>query len=141
MTTQEQFYELSFYTLAHEGKDFIHQHAVDAYTAQTANALTKPITISFALAGLYLFIEKNFTGKQVQDAHVQMSKKPKEYPPILLPEKSGDVTVTDVLDASPGIARDQIISKWCISVWTSFSNEHDKVKCWTEELLENSSVV
>jgi len=97
MTTQEQFYELSFYTLAHEGKNFIHQHAVDAYAAQTADAVTKPITIFFALAGLYLFIEKNFTGKQVQDAHVQMSKKPKEYPLIILPENAGDITVKTVL--------------------------------------------
>jgi Family of unknown function (DUF5946) len=141
MTTQEQFYELSFYTLSHEGKDFIHQHAVDAYTAQTADTLTKPIAISFALAGLYLFIEKNFTGKQVQDAHVQMSKKPKEYPVISLPESTGDITVKDVLDAAPGIDRDQMIIQWCISVWTSFSIEQDKVKFWTEELLESSSVV
>ncbi len=69
MTLQEQYYELSFYTLAHPDKDFIHQHIVDAYAAQTASEKTKPITIYFSLAGLYLFIEKDYTGRQVQKAH------------------------------------------------------------------------
>ncbi len=55
MTAQEQYHELSFYTLAHTGKTFIHQHIVDAYAAQAADAKTKSITIFFALAGLYLF--------------------------------------------------------------------------------------
>ena len=34
---KEQFHELSFYTLAHRDPTFIHQHIVDAYTAQHAD--------------------------------------------------------------------------------------------------------
>ncbi|HEX6716913.1 MAG TPA: DUF5946 family protein, partial [Pyrinomonadaceae bacterium] len=67
---QEKFYELSYYTLAHQEPAFIHQHIVDAFTAQTADQNTKPIAVAFALIGLCLYLEKNCTGKQVQLAHM-----------------------------------------------------------------------
>ena len=38
MTLQEQYNELSYYTLLHGDPSFIHQHIVDAYIAQTADA-------------------------------------------------------------------------------------------------------
>jgi Family of unknown function (DUF5946) len=57
------YHELSCYTLAHRDPSFIHQYIVDAYTAQHANETTKPIAVVFALIGLYLHIEKNFTGR------------------------------------------------------------------------------
>lgn len=135
MTTQDQYHELSFYTLAHKGKNFVHQHIVDAYAAQTADTDTKPITIFFSLAGLYLFVEKGFTGRQVQDAHLQMAQKPKEYPKIILPEHRGKITVKNVLDAPAGADRDAMILEWCISVWTAFSDQHEKVIFLTEKLL------
>lgn len=135
MTTQEQYYELSFYTLAHKDKSFIHQHIVDAYAAQTADSNIKPIAIFFSLAGLYLFVEKNYTGRQVQKAHLKMAQKPKDYPKIVLPETRGEITVKNVLEASPGADRDEMIHRWCISVWTSFSNCHDKIIPLTEKLL------
>jgi hypothetical protein len=135
MTTQEQYYELSFYTLNRNDKDFIHQHIVDAYIAQTANANTKPIAIFFSLAGLYLFVEKTYTGKQVQNAHLQMAKQPKDYPKITLPESRGNITVKNVLDTPPGTERDEMIRQWCISVWNAFANEHNKIITLTEKLL------
>jgi hypothetical protein len=56
----EQYNELSYYTLGHPDKKyFIHQHLVDAYTAQKADENTKPIAITFDLVGLYLYVEKN----------------------------------------------------------------------------------
>jgi hypothetical protein len=137
MTIQEQYYELSFYTLAHNSKDFIHQHLVDAYTAQTANEQTKPITLFFALAGLYLFVIKNYTGNQVQQAHLKMAKKTKHYEGILLPENRGEITIKDVLLIPPGIDRDEMIRQWCISVWADFSKQQEKVISWTENLLTN----
>jgi hypothetical protein len=52
---REQYNELLYYTLCHQDIGyFIHQHVVDAYTAQTADNNTKPIAIIFALVGLYL---------------------------------------------------------------------------------------
>jgi hypothetical protein len=66
---QEKYYELSYYTLAHDDPRFIHQHIVDAFAAQTANQDTNPIKVAFALIGLYLYLEKDYTGKEVQLAH------------------------------------------------------------------------
>jgi hypothetical protein len=58
-SSQDQFHELSFYTLSHpDTVYFIHQHAVDAFAAQTADENTKPIKLTFGLIGLYLFLEK-----------------------------------------------------------------------------------
>lgn len=62
---QEAFNELSYYTLSHGDPAFIHQYIVDAYAAQHADEKSKPITVAFALIGLYLHIEKHYSGKQV----------------------------------------------------------------------------
>jgi len=74
MNNEEKFHELSFYTLAQPRNYFIHQHIVDAYAGQTVDATTKPIKIIFALIGLYLYLEKDFTGRAVQLYHMKMAK-------------------------------------------------------------------
>ena len=51
---RECYHELTAYTLSHTDPAFIHQYAVDAFAAQTADDTTKPITLAFALMGLYL---------------------------------------------------------------------------------------
>ena len=60
---------------ASERPRFILQHVVDAQVAQTAAAQTKPMTLLFALMGLYLHLEKGFTGREVQLAHMKLAKK------------------------------------------------------------------
>lgn len=70
---QDKFYDLSYYTLAHRDPSFIHQHIVDAYGAQHADATTKPIALAFALIGLCLYIEEGYSGKQVQRAHMRLA--------------------------------------------------------------------
>lgn len=134
---QDLYYELTYYTLAHpDMKYFIHQHVVDAYTAQKASVNTKPIAIIFALAGLYLFIEKNFSGKQVQNAHLQMSKNKKDWPPIKLPKHRGTITISKVLDVPPGTERDAMIKRWCISVWQAFEESHEAIASLVKRDLE-----
>jgi hypothetical protein len=123
MNSSESYHELSFYTLAHPNPQyFIHQHIVDAQTAQTADAHTKPIAIVYALVGLYLMLEKNYTGRQVQQAHVQLSKNKTNLPPITLPEKRGDMTIQEVLKAPPGLERDAAIRNWCVAVWDAYGD-------------------
>ena len=124
---QEMFYKLSCYTQAHPDPSFIHQHAVDAFGAQYADENTKPIGLAFALIGLYLHIEKNFSGREVQIAHVKLAKHRKEWPKFDLPTFRGNITVYDVLDAPRGPERDEMIHKWCISVWDAYSDSHKKV--------------
>jgi Family of unknown function (DUF5946) len=124
---QEKYYELSYYTLAHRDPNFIHQHIVDAFGAQTADENTKPIRITFALVGLYLYLEKNYSGKQVQLAHMELARHRQEWPKFDLPEFRGEITVSAVLDEPPGEKRDAVIRKWCASVWQAYRSSHKKV--------------
>jgi len=135
VTPAEQYHQLAFYTLAHNGNTFIHQHSVDAFAAQTADATSKPITVFFALSGVYLFLEKKYTGLEVRDAHLQMANKTKTFPFIPLPEDRGAITVSNVLAAPPGADHDEMIRQWCISVWDAYSEQHRTVISLTKKLL------
>ncbi len=122
------YYELTYYTLEHPDKIyFIHQHIVDCYTAQNADDNTKPIAITFALVGLYLYIEKDYSGRQVQVAHVQLSKYNKVFPPVKPPKQKGEITILEVLETPPGKERDFMIKKWCTSVWQAYKEYHDTI--------------
>lgn len=124
---QEAFYELSCYTTAHPDPSFIHQHAVDAFGAKNADKNTKTIGLAFALIGLYLYIEKGFSGGEVQMAHVKLAKHRKNWPKFELPKYRGNITVYDVLNSPEGKERDQMIYKWCISVWKAYKKSHEEI--------------
>jgi hypothetical protein len=127
MTEQEQYNELCAYTLSHRGGLFIHQHVVDAWTAQHADEQTKPIALTFALIGLYLHVEKHYSGTQVQRTHMQTAKRRRRWPTFRLPKDRGRVTVLNVMNASPGPERDEAIHRWCASVWQSLSENRDRI--------------
>lgn len=124
---RDLYHKLSYYTLNHADPGFIHQLIVDAYGAQQANARTKPIRLAFALIGLYLHIEKGYTGKQVQQAHTRLAKDRRTWPTFRLPSKRGDVTVSDVLAAPPGPERDAAIERWSRSVWDAYRDSQAQV--------------
>ena len=118
---EELFHLLTFYTLAHPDPAFLHQHAVDAFAAQLAGAHTKPITLVFGLIGLYLHLEWDYTGRQVQLAHMRMARQRKQWPSLPRPESRGEIRVAHVLRAAPGPERDLMIHHWCASVWPCFA--------------------
>ena len=93
--------ELSCYTLTHGDPAFLHQHVVDAAAAQNADENTKPIYITFALLGLYLHLERHFTGRQVQLAHMALGKTKHRMPTFPLPADRGAITAADVMAALP----------------------------------------
>jgi hypothetical protein len=68
------FLDLQCYTVSKQDPGFIHQHVVDAYAAQHAGGLTRPIAVAFGLIGLYLALEKGYTGREVQKAHMKIAK-------------------------------------------------------------------
>lgn len=111
--------EVYVYTMGRPG--FILQHVVDAFAVQTATVDTKPIGIVFGLAGLYLHVEKQFSGRQVQKAHMKMGRSKKEWPKVYLPDDRGTMTAADVLAANAGPERDRAIDEWCKSVWNACS--------------------
>lgn len=59
---RDAYHELQCYTLAHRDAEFVHQYVVDAWAAQYADERTKPVTLTFALAGLFLHLEKGLSG-------------------------------------------------------------------------------
>ena len=127
--------ELSYYTLAHRDRAFIHQHLVDAYGAQHVRVSKSTIGAAFALAGLYLALEKGFTGRQVQKMHMLMASKSKEWPRFTPPASVGSMTVADVLHADPGPGRDQELMRWCASVWSAWSSDHERVRQMVSRFL------
>ena len=130
---QNAYHELSAYTLTHGDIAFIHQHVVDAHAAQRADANTKRITLCFALAGLYLHVEKQWTGRQVQLAHMKMARHKREWPAFQLPSNRGSMTVVHVMSHPAGRERDKAIGDWCVSVWAAFRDNRAAVVRLLEE--------
>ena len=118
---REAYDELCGYTLTHGDLTFIHQHVVDAWAAQHATPNGKPIGVTFALAGLYLHVERQLTGRQVQLAHMKMARQKRSWPAFVLPETRGAITAIDVMRAPEGEERDNAIHGWAESVWEAFS--------------------
>jgi hypothetical protein len=128
MTEEEAYHQLSLYTLQKGDSKFIHQYIVDAYAAQHPAEGSKLIRVYFALAGLYLHIEKGFTGRQVQLAHMQMAKSGrKTWPTFVPPATLGDMTVIDVLKCPEGPIRDDAITQWSKSVWKAWHEQHQSI--------------
>jgi len=120
--------EMTYYTLAHGDPKFIHQHLVDAYGAQHVRQSNSAIGAAFALAGLYLAVERGFTGRQVQQTHMRMARTRKPWPRFVTPEDVGSLTVADVVAVEPGPRRDQKLMEWCASVWRAWSSAHGRVR-------------
>jgi GrpB-like predicted nucleotidyltransferase (UPF0157 family) len=129
--------ELLAYTLGHRDPAFIHQHVVDSFAAQEADGETKPIKLTFALVGLYLHLEKGFTGRQVQRAHMALARNRRGWPSFPLPAERGSITAAQVLAAPPGPERDAAIDAWCASVWEAYADSHEAVA----ELLRRHGIL
>ena len=136
LSDQDAYYELACYTLAHPDPSFIHQYVVDAYAAQHADEHSKPISVAFALAGLYLHLERHYSGRAVQQAHMQLAKKKKPWPLFTLPTFRGAMTAADVMRAAAGIARDEAIDQWSALVWAAWSHSHEQVAGWVKGELK-----
>ncbi len=129
--------ELYCYTLAHGDPSFIHQHAVDAVGAQSSNETDKPIRLTFALVGIYLLVEKQFSGKQVQLAHMKLARNKQSWPTFTVPQTRGTITVNDVVAVPAGPERDRMIHLWCRSIWEAFSENRQLI----EKLLIDNMII
>src|SRR5262245_10137563 len=109
---RDAYDELSAYRLTHGDPAFIHQNVVDAFAAQHADDRTKPITLTFALVGLYLRVEKGRSGRDVQLTHMMLAQRKREWPRWSLPREPGTITAADVMHAAPGAERDHAIDAW-----------------------------
>jgi hypothetical protein len=121
-------HELSGYTLTHGDPRFIHQHLVDAYGAQHVRQSRSTVGAAFTLTGLYLAVERGFTGRQVQQMHMRMARHSRTWPAFIPPATMGPVTVADVLAASPGEERDGALMRWCTTVWAAWAPDQQRVR-------------
>jgi len=134
---QATYDELCCYTLAHGDPSFVHQHVVDAWAVQQADEDTKPITITFGLVGLYLRVEKHWSGRRVQQAHMALARQKHQWPTFALPPDRGAATAQTVMAARAGPDRDAAIDAWCASVWDAFAENRRKIV----DLLEQHGIL
>ena len=131
--------ELLAWTLSLREERFIHQHVVDAWAAQHADEDSKAISVAFALVGLYLHLERGFTGRAVQLAHMRLAQPSgrgpgrKDWPRFPLPKERGHITVCDVM-ATPEKERAEAVDRWCRSVWAAWSASHQATADLAEQL-------
>jgi len=124
---EDSYHALAAYTLTRGDATFIHQHVVDAYAVQHADERSKPIGVAFALIGLYLHVEKQCTGRQVQRAHMTLARNRRPWPSFVLPADRGAMTARDVMAAGEGADRDAAIHAWCASIWKACQGSRDRV--------------
>jgi hypothetical protein len=134
----ETYYELTYWTLTQQDSRFIHQHAVDAYEAQHAGGKTRPVTAVFGLIGLYLALEKGYTGRQVQLAHMKIASLMKDWPRLEPPARKAELTVMDVLMAESDAEKEKMLMKWAASVWGIWEHRHLWIREMTEKMLSPS---
>lgn len=134
----QRYDELSAFTLSLADPTFLHQLAVDAYGAQHADGKSPSIRTAFALAGLYLAIERGFSGRQVQRAHTLMARRPRPWPVFALPPTRGALTVRDVLGASGDRARCEALRAWGEAVWAAWSSEREQILALVRETLDET---
>ena len=142
---QHALNELTVWTLSLRDREFIHQHVVDAWALQHANETSRPITAPFALLGIYLHLEKSYTGKEVQFAHMILGQPRgrgpgrKDWPHFALPKYRGKITVLDVM-AVPENERKHAIDAWCRSAWEACRDIQQQVRDWVRQELDEDEV-
>lgn len=136
LSPDEMAYDLlTIDTLHHADEHFVHQFVVDIYTAQTATSETKPITIAMALVGLYLHVEHHFSGRQVQEVHMQLASLQPEWPAVTAPEARGSITASMVMKQPHGEKRNHMIDLWAAAVWFAWKDSHQTIKDFVQAKL------
>jgi hypothetical protein len=120
-TTEFSAYDRLYVYSGSRGREtFILQLVTDAHCAQFATETTKPIAIVFALIGLFLHVERHYSGLEVQRVHMRLGRQKHVWPTLILPTARGIMTAEDVLKVPEGPERDAAISEWCRSVWEAY---------------------
>lgn len=114
-----------------------HQLTVDAYGAQHTGPRTRTITTAFALNGLYLVLERGFSGTHAREAHGYLAETVPEWPRFAPPSgpPAYAVTVLDVaLAGSPEEHRD-LLMRWGGCAWDAWRHVHAEVAEMTDRQL------
>ena len=114
------------------------QTCVDAYAAQHVGPKMKPITICFALNGLFLVVERRWSGIATREAHAYLADTVprRAWPRFTPPDDVGSLTVLDVALVSDPEDQAVAIEKWGTSVWEAWSHVHVEVRRMTDRQLK-----
>jgi len=122
----EMFMKLSGYIAQGYDEEFIQQMSIDTYEAQHAGGTTKNIAGAFGLIGLYLSLEKGFSGKEVQRAHMDLANRSKEWPRFGPSPSKWKMTVKNVVDAGPKKSK-KMIHLWAKATWKEWEFEKERI--------------
>ncbi len=133
---QQLYGEVTAYTFQHQIQlGWWHQTCVDAYAAQHSGPEMAAITIAFALSGLYMVLERGFSGYQVRDAHTYLASRVDSWPRFSPPDSVGELTILDVALASSVEEHSCLVQRWARSVWTAWQHVHDEVAALSDAQL------
>ena len=68
----------------------------------------------------------------IETLNIDLKKANENWPRFDLPKSRGNITVSDVVDVPAEGARDEMIKKWCISVWGAYKETQEKVRINTD---------
>lgn len=94
----------------------------------------RPITAVFALIGLYLAVERGYTGREVQLAHMKIARRRRDWPRLEPPEGRGDLTVMDILLAATDAEKEEALMRPTASVRQTREDRHRWVRETTEKV-------
>jgi hypothetical protein len=107
---------------------FKHQIAIDCYGAQHIGGPSKPVTAVYALVGLCLHVERGFSGRQIQAAHMLLARTRSNWPTLSAPATHYRVTVDMVVAAGCASSRAQQLEAWAVCTWEAWRNEQQWVR-------------
>jgi hypothetical protein len=134
---EKLYHELSAYLIMNADVTFRTQYAVDAYGAQHSGRSVKNIRTAFSLIGLYLALEFDFSGRQVQKAHMELAQRNIQWPSFDLPSCTYSISVGDVLAAEEGKNRNEMLMKWAKNVWNTWEHYHEWTRIICEKYISN----
>ena len=129
------FCKLSAKTMSLHDTEFIHQTAIDSYQAQHAGGINKNISVAFGLIGLYLALERGYSGREVQKAHMVLANRFKDWPKFEPPTREWQMTVQDILQAKSDSEYREKIRLWAKSVWEKWQSDRDRIIELVEKYL------
>jgi hypothetical protein len=119
-----------------------HQLTVDAYGAQHAGGSTPRIRVVYALTGLWLALEHDFSGEEVRAVHRRLGEPVAEWPDFAPP--AGPQSWTTVVDVAQAGVRSgsnaghaHAVQRWAEDVWGVWLEQAPGTDDAVEELLRS----
>ena len=91
------YHELSANFIMSPDVTFVPNMRLTHMVLQHSGNRVKNIRTAFSLIGLYLAVEREYTGRQVQHAHMELAKRNIKWSSFILPIRPYALSVADVL--------------------------------------------